>query len=315
MNTKQANHAAEELTYEINPVQTKSVLVKAQLAGIPDPQKLQLTLNLTNLIQNTVQIKEILISTVDGLKSTSPTFNEKSFTLAPNQDTSLSLIFHPVNDMILYQNTELPGILKSQYNVSIVYTIDGKDNDRAVDLVANLPTAAYQQYEKDYQASVQAYHFNTSTQFASRLTAYLNKQKLTSSPAFVHLSDREIAVSGLNFRLKSFQKKDSLYAEILVVNHSDFPIKIDTAKLDFTLGTDNQNKRSVEILLNKVTGSKNEYDVLRKGDRMLISLKQYRKGIIEGKLILTCKNSILLPTGKSLFLDNIELIKVPTSGK
>lgn len=87
----------------------------------------------------------------------------------------------------------------------------------------------------------------------------------------LHTNCNPTAVSGLNFRLKNFQKNDSLYATLSIVNHSGFSVKIDTNKLDFKL-RETARKNHKQIVLKKVTGSKDEHDIIRKGDRMTIKI-------------------------------------------
>lgn len=309
---KKKENAANHLNYELSPVKTNSILVRGQVTGNIDTNKLKLNLVLNNLLNKKLHIKEIYISTEDQIKSVLPINNQNIYSLAANQDTSFSLVFYPVNDKILYQNTDLRGILKSSYTISIVYTIEGDKRTRILDLFAAVQDADYQEYKKSQQFRLQAFHINTATQFTTRLTKYLNKQKLTKNPVFVHLSDQEIAVSGLNFRLKSFQKNDSLYATISIINHSGFSIKIDTNKLDFK-SWETVNKNHKQIVLEKVTGSKDDYEIIRKGDRMIVSLKKHQKDRVESAFSLALKNSFLLPNGKSLFLDDLELVQVPSS--
>ena len=305
---QQTGTDSDTLIYEIEPAQTKSLSVRAQLKGIPNPQKLELELQLSNLAEEELQVKEIIISTPEGLHSTPVNFNQKALTLSADRDTSLSYTFQPVNDPVLYKNTEMPGILKPRYTLSIVYILKGKKDARAIDLKAKLPNGKYQQYEEEYQIPVTAYRFNTTSQFSKIQQQYLEGLNLPGTTPFVHLSDQEIAVSGLNFRLQSYQKRDSLYAKILLVNHSDFPLKIDTTQLGFVY--DGSKGSQNNVILNKVTGSKEEYDILKKGDRMLISFRRFSKDQNHPKITISLKNSFILPTGKSLFYDDLEIVKV-----
>ena len=305
---QQAETDSDTLTYETEPAQTKSLAVRAQLKGIPNPQKLELALQLSNLAKEELQVKEIIISTPEGLHSAPVNFNQKAFTLPADRDTSLSLIFQPLNDLVLFKNTEMPGILKSRYTLSIVYILKGKKDSEAIDLKAKIPVEKYQQYEEEYRIPVTAYCFNTASQFSRMQQHYLKGLKLPGNIPFVHLSDQELAVSGLNFRLQSYQKRDSLYAKILLVNHSDFPLKIDTTQLGFVF--DGSRSSQNHIILSKVTGSKEEYNMVRKGDRMLINFRRYSKDQNYPRITISFKNSFILPTGKSLFYNDLEIVKV-----
>ena len=58
----------------------------------------------------------------------------------------------------------------------------------------------------------------------------------------------------------------------------------------------------------KVTGAKDEIDMLRKGDRIIFKLKKYVP-VLPEKLWLTFSHTFFLSTGKPLFADDLELIK------
>jgi hypothetical protein len=299
---------SKSVEYDLKPVKTSSILVRGQLTGIIDSQKLELNLALINLLNKKLQIKEIYISTTDSIKSILPLINQKSYSLTAYQDTTLSLLFYPVNDKILYQNTDIRGLLKSSYNISVIYSIEGRDERRIIELIGNLKNTTYQNYKNSHHEQIQVFQVDKAIQFTNRLSSHLNQQKLTINPAFVHLSNQEIAVAGLNFRVKAFQKNDSLYAKISIVNHSGFSIKIDTNKLDFKFTELNNHK---QILLKKVTGSKDEFDIIRKGERMIVSITKHQKQWLERNMSLGFKNTFLLPNGKSLFLDDVKLVRIP----
>lgn len=302
------SNISKGLDYEITPVKSESMLIRAKLQGVNNPQKLELELTISNIAGKNIHINEVVISTEDGLNAAPANFDH-AVVLAAEKDTAISLTFQPINDRVLYKNTDMPGILKPTYNISIVYTVEGKADSRAMDLVAKMPVEAYKKYKRENNLSVSSYGFNTVNQFSAKQKEYLGIQKLPGSTPFVHISDHELAVSGLNFQLKAYQKKDSLYARLVVVNHSEFAVKIDTSKLEFVINDSQDSRGYKNISLTKLTGSSIENEILEKGEKILISLRKYNKATADEKLALSFKNAFILSTGKFLFFGDVELVK------
>src|SRR5687767_14484196 len=77
-NQKQLENGYNSLLYEIKTVKSESLLVRAKLKGIINPQKLELELELSNLTGKKIQVKGVVISTSDGLRSTPVNFDQKA---------------------------------------------------------------------------------------------------------------------------------------------------------------------------------------------------------------------------------------------
>lgn len=303
------SNVLKDLDYEIAPIKSESMLIRAKLFGVINPQKLELELAISNIAQKDIHIEEVEVSTEEGLKARSINFDQP-ITLVTGKDTTISLTFQPINDLVLYKNTDLPGALNPAYNISIFYKVKGKADSRAMDLTAKMPVDEYQKYKKDNSIPVTSYGFNTVSQFSSKQKAYLEAQILPGSTPFVHISDHELAVSGLNFQIKAYQKNDSLYAKLVVVNHSEFAVKIDTNRLNLISNDKAKGKNVQNISLTKLTGSDIEKNILRKGEKILISIKKYKHTSPSSNLTLSFKNAFTLPSGKFLFYEDVELVKV-----
>jgi hypothetical protein len=121
------------------------------------------------------------------------------------------------------------------------------------------------------------------------------------------VTEQELAVSGLNFRIKCFHMKDSLFTEIFVVNHSDLVVKLDTSKIDMIIDDLSMESADAAVVVEKVTGSKEAVDILAKGDRIIIKM---RRKVVDhpDELLLSFSNSFFLTTGKPLFKEDLRMI-------
>jgi hypothetical protein len=288
----------------------KSDLLSADLnlsANIKN-QELVAGLQLTNPGSKAITIQEIVISTPEGLRSL-PDGDTGPFVLSAGKDTLASIKFKPVNDLKVYQLTGKQGYFKPEYKISISYKTEDSDNSRIMDLKAQLTQADYKAYSDKYKMPVTSYSFNTKTNFTQKQVKHLQILNPENQLPFVFVSDQEIAVAGLNFRLKSFCEHDSLHAEIFIVNHAGFPVKIIKDSLDFIYSGDTSSYRSNRIELEKISGAQENKDMMEKGDRVLIHFKKYLKK--PGKrMMLSFRHAFVLSGPKPLFNNNIELVKV-----
>jgi hypothetical protein len=265
-------------------------------------------LQLTNKDSKAITIQEIVISTPEGLRSV-PEGNTVSLVLSAGKDTLTTLKFKPVNDLRTYQLTDKPGCFKAGYKISIAYKTEGSDNTLTMNLETQLPAADYKTYSDKYNKPLNSYSFNTKTGFAAKQVKYLQALNPANPLPFVNVSEQEIAVGGLNFRLKSFVENDSLHAEIFIVNHADFPVKIIRDSLDFIYNGDTSSYRTNRVDLEKISGAQQTKDMMEKGDRVLIHFKKYFKNPGTG-MVLSFRHAFVLSGPKPLFHDNIELTRV-----
>ncbi|MCO4293516.1 hypothetical protein NF867_11635 [Solitalea sp. MAHUQ-68] len=290
-----------------DPVQIQSKLLDgtAHLEGDLKQQKLLLEIKLENNGNTDVDVEDLDLETMEGYQAKLIGPDIKQFTLRPATDTLIILQFKPINDIELYMQTGESGKFKPIYNLSLVCV--GNEND-PIKAHFNVLEQDFAEYEKNYRQAVVIYKFNTDAYFTEKQKEYLRQHTHTSP--FVHLSNQEIAVSGLNFRLQSFQRNDTLYAQVFIVNHAEFPIKVNSNNFDIVDENSSIIDKNRTIQFKKIAGQQEEATILRKGDRGLINLSKYLKGTDRKRLRISFKNTFFISNDKSLFYENPELVKL-----
>jgi hypothetical protein len=288
------------------PVQSEALLATPILKFIPGEQQLDLNLGLKNLAPETINISLVMIHNENGMTTFAEGLPDKNVGVDTGKDTTLLLTFNPINEKSLFQNTGLHGLIDSVYTMSVYYTIEGKEGTRVVGLESRMPKDVFFAYRKSHDIPIRIYYFNTSSDFDQRQQQNIKTNTPLHTSSFVHTTEQELAVSGLNFRIKCFHRKDSLFAEIFTVNHSDMTIRMDTSKMDLLID-DQRNKLSeTRLSIEKVVGSKDEADILRTGDRSIIKMRSLMHNAPE-KLLLAFAESFYLSNDKPLFCDDLEL--------
>jgi hypothetical protein len=301
-------HNASSIVFVSKPVQTESLLASPTLKFIPGGQQLNLSLGLKNLVPETLHIMLVMIHNANGMTTFAEGLSDKMVNVAAGKDTTLMLTFNPINDKVLFQAIGLHGLIDSAYSMSLYYTIEGKEGTRVANLTSRMSRDAFLAYRKLHERPIEIYHFNTTNGFDEKQRQYLNANTSTSTPPFVHTTEQEVAVSGLNFRIKCYHRNDSLHAELFAVNHSDMTIRIDTSKMDLMVDGLPGKISNTHLTCEKVTGSKDETDILRKGDRVIIRMRKYVREHPDN-LSLACSDSFFLSSGKPLFSNDLELIR------
>jgi hypothetical protein len=300
------------ITFITTPAQSQSLLVEPALTVDPQTQRLELTIRLASRVPETIAIKNIVLNNSNGLNSSDERLAGKAINIREKQDTTILLTFNHINDKFLFQATGLPGLIDSVYNLSVFYSIQSKEGVRVVNLVSRMPKKKFLAYKKSYDTPITIYYFNTTNGFDEKQRIFLRTNAITKTPPFVHITEQEAGITGLNFRIKSFHRRDSLHTEIFAVNHSDLSVKIDPSGIDMIFDSLKVEASQTVISSEKVTGSKDETDMLRKGDRIIIKMKKYVPKAPD-RLWLTISRSFFLSTGLPLFADNLELIRAQSS--
>jgi hypothetical protein len=294
------------------PVQSQSLLVAPQLTCDPQTQRLELNIRLASRVPETIVVKNIILNNSNGLNSADEHLATKPINIRETQDTTILLTFNHVNDKYLFQATGLPGLIDSVYNLSVFYSVDGKEAVRVVNLSSKMPKEKYSLYKKTYDTPIAIYYFNTTNGFDEKERLFLKTNSITKTPPFVHITEQEAGVAGLNFRIKSFHRRDTLHTEIFAVNHSDLSVRIDPSGIDMIFDGLKVDTSRTEISSEKVTGAKDETEMLGKGDRIIIKMKKYVP-IAPDRLWLTISRSFFLSTGLPLFADDLELIRAQST--
>ncbi|RAJ32200.1 hypothetical protein [Pedobacter cryoconitis] len=314
-----------DLNYSPMSMQSELIAAAFSLTGTIKTQELQADIELSNPGNSDLTISEIEIATGEGLRSLPKTGSTGPIVLKPGENKALSLKFQPLNELREYQLTGRNGYFKSLYNLVINYS--AKEDKSAVvkddggfkaysssptllSMTTTLAPADYKAYLEKYQIKTTSYSLDTKSGFTKKQIAYLKGIKQVKQPPFVYVSDQEIALSGVNFRLRSYQERDTLNAEIFIVNHSSFPVKINKDKLDIRYPGESSSVHLKDVVtVEKISGSKQDLYTIEKGDRILIRLKKPFKTTAE-KVVLSFNKAFAFDDQVPLFKNNIELIKV-----
>jgi hypothetical protein len=310
-NKQHRNHVPDknELVYISDNASEGPLSAKLDLTGDIMRSDLNAQITLKNSGSEVVGIQEIVFSTAEGVRSL-PANGGIPFLLKPGTDSTITLKFHPLGDLNLYRATGLQGNLKPVYQASVTYKVAGNDNTLTLALRSEAGKNQYAGYLQRYK-KVTGYSFNTKAGFNEKEKKYLETLKQITQPPFVFLSEQEIAVSGLNFRFKGYYLQDTLHAEISIVNHSEFPIKIIPEALDVV--NDSTTDDVVKLVnLQKVSGATQTPAMMEKGDRVLIQFKKHMKITSPEKERLTMgvRDAFMLTGRKPLFNDDVQLVPV-----
>jgi hypothetical protein len=308
-NNKKTLSNANELAYNADNINTGALNVEPALTGDIKQQELSAQLKLSNIESKDLEIQEIAISTIDGSHSL-PTSAFTPFLLKQGSDTTITLKFNPYNNYKLYQITGMHGSFKPTYNFYITYKVTGSDSTSTLSLKATAEKSEYLAYLKKYVKPVIGYSFDTGGGFSENQRKYLETLKQLPQPPFLFLSNQEIAISGLNFRFKNYYQEDTLHADLFIVNHSDFVVKIIQNAFDITV-EDKLSPGDVKtISIEKVSGTQQNLSMLEKGDRVLIHFKKHIKLKAPEKetLQLNLAKVFIVKGDKALFAEDIELL-------
>lgn len=269
-----------------------------------DKSKNILTAQIKLSPSNDTEVLSVNIQTNEGLHSDPLSFT--SIALKSGADTTISLKFEPFNNRKLYQVSGMHGNLKSNYTLLVSYRDGDKIATQTIKCSAD--KNEYAAYLKQHGQTVTGYSFDTGEGFNEKEKQYLKSQSIAQKTDFVYLSDQEIAIAGLNFRLTDHYYHDTLYADFSVVNHADFQVKIIADSLDINIPGAPTGKKSTSI--EKVSGTQQYPDMIEKGDRAIIHFKKAIKmsDPANQKLQFVVSRAFLLKGNKQLFGVEISLL-------
>lgn len=271
---------------------------------------MELNLNLHNLDAATVTIKEITFKNATGLTSSIETSSIQNPAIASGKHTVIAATFDHIHDKKLFYETGLPGLVDSTYAISVLYEIQGKENLRALNLVSTLPGERFLAYQKVHATPIHTYLLSGEKSFVEKQKTFLVTNEVSPNSTFVHVTDQEIAVAGLNFKIKCFYKTDSLYTELFAVNHSELELAIDTASLVILVDGRLLQRVHGSLTLDKVTGLRQATAVLAKGDRTSIKMR-YKVDRVPKEVSVAIANSLILRNGTHLFHNDLLLRRSP----
>jgi hypothetical protein len=297
-----------DLNYSAIAEQSDFLSANVYLTANVKSQELLVELKLNNPGSKPISIQEITVNAEGGLRSFPEGGSIKPIILEAGKDTFTTVKFKPVNDLKVYMITGKQGCFKPGYKISVFYKVQGNEKMFTMDLEPQMSENDYKAYIGKYKTPFIGYSFNTGTSFAQIQREYLETLKLSSQP-FTYVSQQELALTGLNLWMKGFCERDSINAELIIVNHEDYAVKIIPDSLDFVVKGDTVIDRSKTVVLEKISGSKRDKTIMEKGDKVLIHFKKYYKNTNK-KISLSLKHAFVLSGSKPLFNDDIELIKI-----
>lgn len=293
----------DKLNYERASARSGEFRAEAQLTADTEEQELTLMLKLVNDSRNKVLVNDIIVSTPEGVRSAP--IDAMAFHLPAESDTLVELTYNPVNDLVLYQLTGIHGSFKSSYRVSVEYQPENKP-EQALALTLRMPESQYAVYERYYKEKISAFVFNTGNDFNQRQSRYLGEVIRDRTP-FVYVSEQEIMVSGLNIRLKAWQRNDSLNTSLIFINHAVFPVTIDTARL--CLYGNNTLNSPVDPSTKNTNDRNDDLVLLKRGERLSITLSEHVPVADPGGYFISLSKSILIADGKPMFVADVKLIE------
>ncbi|MDR3693589.1 hypothetical protein [Mucilaginibacter sp.] len=308
---KKLKSNTNELIYNTADTTAGDLSASLNLTGKIKTTELTAQLKLSNSGSAPIDFQEMEIATPEGIRS-GPAAGFEPFSLANGKDTTLNVKFKPVNDLRLYQVTGLAGNFKGAYTVSIGYNAAGNDVSKSLVLQTTIDKTEFTAYIKENKNLVTGYSFDTKTGFNDSEKKYFKAVIPAVKSPFVYLSEQEIAVSGLNFKLKTYDKQDTVYAEFSIVNHADFPVKVIADSLNIMLINKAGADEKAIIKIEKISGAQNDVNMMEKGDRVLIHYKKHMKLPATGgeTLTLHLQNAFILSGRKRLFNEDLKLLPV-----
>jgi len=306
---KKLKSNANELIYTPADTSTGDLSAGLNLTGKIKSGELTAQIKLSNPGSAPIEIQEIGIATPEGIRS-APAAGFSPFLLAQGKDTTFSIKFKPVNELKLFQATGLSGNFKAGYSLSIGYKITGSDNSASLELTPTTDKTEYITYLKNNKSTVIGYSFNTKTGFDDREKKYLAMVMPAVKSPFVYLSEQEIAIAGLNFRLKTYDERDTMHAEFFIVNHADFPVKVISDSLNVTVDNKAGDGGKATVKIEKISGAQNDINMMEKGDRLLIHYKKYMNMPFKkaDTLTLHLRGAFILSGKKNLFSEDVQLL-------
>ena len=308
-NNKKPQTNTNELTYQTGNINLGALNIMPDIRGDTKHGELSTQIKLSTTGSANLEIEEIALSTTEGSHSL-PTTAFAPFLLRQGNDTTLALKFEPFNNYKLYQVTGMHGGFKPAYNITISYKVTGIDSTSTLSLKSTADSSQYAAYLKKYVKPLTGYSFSTGNGFAQKQKAYLKTLKQLPQPPFLFLSAQEIAVSGLNFRFKNYYQQDTLHAELSIVNHSDFVLKILPDAFDITTANKLSQEGVKTVRVEKVSGTQQNLLMIEKGDRAIIHFKKFVQINQPGKekLQLHISKVFMVKGDKALFDEDIELL-------
>ncbi len=297
------NGIENELHFKSVSIESALLSGKVVLVGDLDSHELLLTAELKNITSGKIRIKDIRVETESGIQARPNDPMNGPIDVASGAKITLTTRFTPINDFESYMLTGKEGLFNKVYFINL--TVADSEGLKTVRVQSMLADNDFTIYRRSSKQAIIGYKYCKSAWFENRQREYLDSIQVGTD--FIHVSKQEIAIAGLNFRLQCYWENDSLNAKLFVVNHAEFQIMLDTAAFDII---DQQSDAKRKLSFYKVTGSKHEPNLLRKGDRIVIELAKYLPDTTGVSLEMAVKRAFMFEGGRDLFVSNPLIEKI-----
>ena len=190
--------------------------------------------------------------------------------LAPGQEISYRWEYRPINDLFLYQRSGLHGNFLQEYRLPLSFVGGIQDT-----LLFCFQEEAFLQYSRKMARKEPVLYFpskeTTAPQMAARQEEYWSKiSGIQQHPeaGSAYFSEQEFFSAGINLKHALYQKGDSLYLQLQLINHAPYLLSVNPANITVQAGGEQHKPARI---MGPPSPEKQEYQ-LRKGERLPLTL-------------------------------------------
>jgi hypothetical protein len=284
--------------------QNKEIIISATMTGTKIDSRLHLKIEFENLSNKVLVIEEIKLYNLEGVESRVESILPSLTSIDKNESKTHELIFQSIEDAKIFEISGEPGAFKNKYRLSITYR-DESNISQKIPAAFSVDELAFNRYVHDFRSATVYYFLNEDSVFEKNQKIY--QTNVLQQSGFVKLSENEVAIAGLNFQIKTYQKRDTIFSKIMMVNHADFSVKIQPNNFDVL--KNGVPFKSKTIKFEKIDSHNSNEFILRKGDRGILYFESpYKQPNLNlNKLSMVLKDVLILPNGKTLFINNLNL--------
>lgn len=248
---------------------------------------------------------EATLHTQDSRRESPLMDNWEAGRISSGEERQYTWSYKPVNDLFLYQYSNLHGPWLQNYQLPLSFIEGMKDT-----LFFCFPEEAYLSYSKAAERTKPVLYKPSQETIApeavKRQEKYLREISGTVENAdagSVYFSEQEFFSAGVNLRHALYQKGDSLYLRLQLINHTPQLLQLNPAAV--TITAKQQEHRPVHIT-GPPLANRDNYQV-RKGDRLALTL--IYKAPAADNLLVSLAGIQLMQAKKSLFGDSFSFIR------
>lgn len=288
------------------PTLKDGVQMRAQL-DTSKQEQLQLKILIRNTSGSPLEVHplEAALHTQDERRQQPLNISAEAKSIPAGEEKVYTLLYQPVNDLFLYQRSGLQGPWLQEYRLPLSFISGLRD------------TLSFCFPEEDYLKYMAAAalkkpvlykptHETTAPEAARRQEAYLRGivgigQNAEAGSAY--FSEQEFFSGGINVRHALFQRGDSVYLQLQLINHAPYVLELIPAKV--AVSYRGEAYSPVRITGN-ASSNKDSYHV-RKGERQALTLVY--KAPAADSLIVSLAGVQLVESKKPLFQEDFNFVR------